>query len=168
MSHGVHRGILKKGKNDNRELFINKLIRNCEDVKFDIYGMNNIQPVWGSKFINIVANSKLGLNLSRGKPVKYYTSDRISQLIGNGLLTFIDKKTKLENIIPPKSAVFYKDLNDLIKKIKKFKQNDKSRIKIAKNGRYFYHKYYNSSLVADFILKKTFAVNYSKKFHWEK
>ena len=33
----------------------------------------------------------MGLNLSRGKPVKYYTSDRIVQLIGNGLLTFIDK-----------------------------------------------------------------------------
>ena len=66
MSHGVHRGTLKKGKIDDRELFINKLIRNCGDVKFDIYGMNNIQPVWGSKFINIVANSKMGLNLSRG------------------------------------------------------------------------------------------------------
>ena len=110
----------------------------------------------------------MGLNLSRGKPVKYYTSDRISQLIGNGLLTFIDKKTKLERIISSKYAVFYKDLNDLTKKIKKFKQNDKSRIKIAKNGRKFYHKYFNSSLVADYIIKKTFDVNYSKKFYWEK
>ena len=139
MSHGVHRGNLKRGKNDNRELFINKLIRNCGNVKFDIYGMNNVQPVWGSEFIKIISNSKMGLNLSRGKPVKYYTSDRISQLIGNVLLTFIDKRTKLERIISSKCAVFYKDLNDLIKKIKKFKQNDKSRIKIAKNGRYFYH-----------------------------
>ena len=168
MSHGVHRGKLKPGKIDNREIFINSLIKNCKNIKFDIYGMNSVQPVWGSEFIKIISNSKMGLNLSRGRPVKYYTSDRISQLIANGLLTFIDKRTKLENIISPKCAVFYKDLNDLIKKIKKFKQNDKSRIKIAKNGRYFYHKYYNSSLVADFILKKTFAVNYSKKFHWEK
>jgi hypothetical protein len=27
MSHGVHRGELKKGKNDDREIFINKLIK---------------------------------------------------------------------------------------------------------------------------------------------
>ena len=27
MSHGVHRGELKKGKLDNREFFINKLIK---------------------------------------------------------------------------------------------------------------------------------------------
>ena len=130
--------------------------------------MNETQPVWGSEFIKTISNSKMGLNLSRGNPVKYYTSDRISQLIGNGLLTFIDKRTKLERIISSKCAVFYKDLNDLTKKIKKFKQNDKSRIKIAKNGRYLYHKYFNSSLVADYIIKKTFDVNYSKKFHWEK
>ena len=35
----------------------------------------------------------MGLNLSRGKPIKYYSSDRIAQLMGNGLLTFIDEKT---------------------------------------------------------------------------
>ena len=57
---------------------------------------------------------------------------------------------------------------NLIKKIKKFKQNDRGRIKIAKNGRYLYHKHFNSSLVADYIIKKTFNVNYLKKFHWEK
>ena len=168
MSHGVHRGKLKPGKTDKRELFINTLMKNCENVNFDIYGMNNNQPVWGSEFIEKISNSKMGLNLSRGKPVKYYTSDRIAQLIGNGLLTFIDKRTGLEKIISKKCAVFYKDINDLIIKIQKFKKNDKSRIKIAKNGRYLYHKYFNSTLVSDYIIKKTFDYNYSKKFHWEK
>ena len=128
--------------------------------------MNAIQPIWGSEFIKTISNAKMGLNLSRGKAVKYYTSDRISQLIGNGLLTFIDKRTKLDNIIPPKCAVFYKDLNDLIKKIKKFKQNDKSRIKIAKNGRYLYHKYFNSTLVANYIIDRTLGIK--SKYYWEK
>ena len=30
MSHGVHRGKLKPGKTDKRELFINTLMKNCE------------------------------------------------------------------------------------------------------------------------------------------
>ena len=166
MSHGVHRGKLKPGKIDNREVFINSLIKSCKNVKFDIYGMHDKQPVWGSDFIKIISNSKMGLNLSRGKPVKYYTSDRISQLIGNGLLTFIDKKTKLERIIPSKCAVFYKDLNDLVKKIKQFKQNDKSRIKIARDGRNMYHKYYNSTLVANYIVDRTLGIK--SKYYWEK
>ena len=168
MSHGVHRGKLKPGKSDNREIFINNLVKSCKNIKFDIYGMRNAQPIWGSDFIKVISNSKMGLNLSRGKPVKYYTSDRISQLIGNGLLTFIDKRTKLEKIIPSKCAVFYNNLNDLAKKIQKFKHDDKSRKKIAKNGRLLYHKHFNSTLVADYIIKKTYSVNYTKKFYWEK
>ena len=148
--------------------FINDLIKNCKDIKFDIYGMNETQPVWGSDFIKVVSNSKMGLNLSRGKPVKYYSSDRIAQLIGNGLLTFIDKKTKLSNIIPSNAAVYYTNLHDLTKKIYSFKKNSKNRIKIAKNGRYIYHKYFNSTLVADYIIKKTLNIKYQKKFYWER
>ena len=168
MSHGVHRGILKPGKFDNREIFINDLIEKCNDIKFDVYGMNNIQPVWGSDFMKVISNSKMGLNLSRGKPVKYYSSDRIAQLIGNGLLTFIDKKTQLNDLISTKEAVFYNDLDDLTRKIQIFKNNKKLRIKIAKNGRYKYHKNFNSTLVADYIVKKTLDIKYQKKFHWEK
>ena len=93
MSHGVHRGELKKGKIDNREIFINKLIKKNLDIRFDVYGMNNVQPIWGEQFLKRISNCYMGINLSRGKPVKYYSSDRIAQLIGNGLLTFIDKKT---------------------------------------------------------------------------
>ena len=62
----------------------------------------------------------MALNLSRGKPVKYYSSDRIAQLIGNGLLTFVDEKTYLSDFFSNKEVVFYKNLNDLSYKINKF------------------------------------------------
>ena len=39
----------------------------------------------------------MGVNLSRGNPIKYYSSDRITQLIGNGLLTFIHNDTHYSN-----------------------------------------------------------------------
>ena len=41
----------------------------------------------------------MGLNLSRGNLPKYYSSDRIAQLMGNGLLTFIDEKTKFDDFL---------------------------------------------------------------------
>ena len=78
MSHGVHRGQLKSGKDDDRENFINKLINLNKNIKFDVYGMNNVQPIWADQFIKKISNSYMGLNLSRGKPIKYYSSDRIS------------------------------------------------------------------------------------------
>ena len=44
--------------------------------------MNNIQPIWGDNFIKAISKSSMGINLSRGEPVKYYSSDSIAQLIG--------------------------------------------------------------------------------------
>ena len=40
LSHGVHRGILKSGKFDDRAIFVKKLIDRTKNVKFDIYGID--------------------------------------------------------------------------------------------------------------------------------
>ncbi len=168
MSHGVHRGQLKKGKSDNREIFLNKLIKRNNEIKFDVYGMNNIQPIWSNKFIECISKSSMALNLSRGEPIKYYSSDRIAQLIGNGLLTFMDEKTYLNDFFSDKEVIFYKNIDDLSYKLNKYKKDSKSRKKIAKNGKKFYFKYFNSTKVADYIIKKTLDLNTSKKFLWEK
>ncbi len=167
MSHGVHRGILKKGKFDKRELFINQLIKKTPNIKFDLYGMNNTQPIWADNYIRAISQSKMGLNLSQGSAIKYYSSDRLTQLIGNGLLTFVDIKTSLNDFFSRDEVIFYKSLGDLSEKIIKYSNDDKSRIKIARNGRRKYLKYFNSKDVADYIIKKTLNKS-NKRFYWEK
>ena len=167
MSHGVHRGELKSGKEDDREKFINKIINFNKNLKFDVYGMNNVQPVWADQFLKKISNAYMGINLSRGKPIKYYSSDRIVQLVGNGLLTFIDKNTKLNDFFSSKELVFYNDIEDLSYKLNKYKK-DKKLEKIARLGRQKYLKYFNSDLVSDFILSKTFDYKSKKKFVWDK
>ena len=62
--------------------------------------------------------------------------------------------------------VFYKNLNDLSEKISKISQDEKLRKKIGKNGRNKYLKYFNSTLVADFILNKTFDIKSKTKHIW--
>ena len=167
MSHGVHRGKLKSGKVDQRETFIKKLIKMNKNIIFDLYGMNNKQPVWGDQFVNKISNSKMGLNLSRGEPIKHYSSDRLAQLIGNGLLTFIDKKTCYDDFFSNKEMIFYNNLNDLTEKIQKYKINEKEREMIAKNGKKKYFKYFNSNIVSQYIVDKTFEFK-TKKTLWEK
>ncbi len=166
LSHGVHRGTLKSGKTDERVEVLKKIMRN-KDIKYDFYGIENIQPIWAENFIKRISNSKMGLNLSRGKPTKYYSSDRIAQFVGNGLVTFIHKDTKYEDFFSKDEMVFYKNTDDLIKKILSIKKNDNLRKKIARKGKYKYLKYFNSKLVADYILKKTFNLKYKNKFKWE-
>ena len=44
--HGVHRGILKKGKFDKRNLFLTKLLNKNPNIKFNLHGVENKQPIW--------------------------------------------------------------------------------------------------------------------------
>ena len=166
MSHGVHRGILKKGKFDKRENFINKLVNKIPNIRFDLYGLNNKQPVWADNYINAISQSKMGLNLSQGKAAKYYSSDRFAQIIGNGLLMLIDEKTQFGNFLNKNEIITYNNVSDLSEKIDKYSNDDKLRKKIAKNGRDKYFKYFNSTVIAEFIVKKSFSLKH-KKFYWE-
>jgi glycosyltransferase involved in cell wall biosynthesis len=167
LSHGVHRGSLKKGKFDNREFFLKKLINMNNEVKFNIFGIDDKQPIWAENFKKELSESKMALNLSQGSPLKFYSSDRIAQLVGNGILTFIDIKTKLNKIFTNKEVVFYKNIKDLSKKILIYKDKNTLRKKIAKNGMLKYHKHMNSKKIASYIINKTLNLNNKEKFFWE-
>jgi hypothetical protein len=170
MSHGVHRGNLKYGKFDKREIFLNKLIQKTKHKKIflNFFGLDKKQPIWANEFFVNLKNCKMALNLSRGKPTRYYSSDRIAQLIANGILTFIDKKTQLnELIIDKKEAVFYKNVNDLVKKLVYYKKNKQIRNKIAKTGKKAYLKKFSSALVAQYMINKTFKLKSNRKFFWD-
>ena len=127
--------------------------------------MKNNQPIWADNYIKAISQSKIALNLSQGESSKYYTSDRFAQLIGNGLLVMIDKKTDISDFFKKDEIVTYTDLNDLSKKIEKFSNDDELRQKIAKKGRDKYFKFFNSTIVAEFIINKSF--NIDKKYFWE-
>ena len=110
----------------------------------------------------------MGLNLSRGKAIKYYSSDRITQIVGNGLVCLIDEKTEYKNFFNNQEMVFYNSLNDLSEKVIKISSDEKLRKKIAKNGKNKYMKYFNSDLVSEYIIDKTLDIKSNKSYLWEK
>ena len=81
------------------------------------------QPIWGNDFLNQISNSKMSLNLSRVNLL----SDRIAQLMGNGLLTFIDKRTQFSDF-SNKEMVFYKNVDELSEKLKIFQRIKKEKL----------------------------------------
>ncbi len=166
LSHGVHRGSLKIRAYDDREKFLNKLINISKDIKFDIFGLNKVQPIWADQYFKTICNSKMGLNLSRGTPIKYYSSDRLTQIAGNGLVTLIDEKTGYRDFFTDKEMVFYKNVSDLAEKISKISRDEKLRKSIGKKGKDKYLKYFNSHLVAQFIIDKTLGINKRNKYIW--
>ncbi len=166
LSHGVHRGVLKTGKTDDRVNFVNKLIELTPNAKFDVYGINNIQPIWADHYFKTIENAKMGLNLSRGDAIKYYSSDRITQIVGNGLVCLIDEKTQYRDFFSDREMVFYKNISELSEKILRISNDEKLRKSIGMKGKLKYMKYFNSTLVAEFIINKTLGLNNKKRYLW--
>ena len=97
----------------------------------------------------------MALNLSRGNPTKHYSSNRIASLMGNGLMVFIDKKVEMNNFFNSNEIVSYNNIDDLVDKIRFYKKNDKTRIKIAKKGKEKYFRMFNESKVSKFIIDRS-------------
>ena len=159
MSHGVNRATLKEGVEDERINFLNKLVLKIPDIKYDFYGFSNKQPIWGNDFNNALINSKMALNLSRGKPTKYYSSNRIASIMGNGLLTFIDEKVQMIDFFNKNEIIFYKNINDLSDKIKFYSKNENIRKKIARNGKKKYFKLFNEKKISKYFIDISLGKN---------
>ena len=152
MSHGVNRAVLKEGTEDSRVEFLDKLVKKISKIKYDFYGFANKQPIWGENFNNALVNSKMALNLSRGKPTKYYSSNRIASVVGNGLLTFIDKKVQLGDFFTNNEIIFYENISDLSDKIKFYSTKNRLTKKIAEKGKKKYFKLFNEIKVTKYFI----------------
>ena len=162
ISHGQHRGILKKDFIDNRVKTIKQLTKKAT---YNIFGINN-NPIWGQQFFNELNKCSMAINLSRGEPIQFYSSDRIASLMGNGLLTFIHEDYQYQKFFNNNEIITYKNVKDLNKKILFFKKNEKLRKKIAANGYTKAHKIFNNKIIAEFIVNKTMGQLIKKKYSW--
>ena len=164
LSHGQHRGELKKGYVDERVEFINKL--EISDIKKNFYGIDK-QPIWGADFFSELSKTKMGLNYNRGMPTKYYSSDRICLLIANGLLTFLQRGYSYEDFLGDrKDVIYYDDHNDLSDYIKFYSKNNNDRSKIAFNGKEKYFKIFENTLVTKYMIEKILDYKISYKLSW--
>jgi spore maturation protein CgeB len=167
MSHGVNRGNIKSGKIDEREIFIKKILRLNRNIKFDIYGFKNRNPVWSENFYNAISNSSMAINITRGKSKKYSSSNRIASLMGNGLLTFMDNKRQFNHFFTNNEMIFFNNNLDLTEKLNFYKKNDELRKKIAKNGQKKYFQLFNCEDIAKYIIEKSMNPNTNYKPKWE-
>ena len=122
------------------------------DPDWPIRATNSFLWIVKSIDFNALINSKMALNLSRGKPTKYYSSNRIASIMGNGLLTFIDKKVQFNDFFNTNEIVFYDDVNDLSEKIKYYSKNDILRKKISQKGQAKYFKLFNEKKISQYLI----------------
>ncbi len=167
LSHGVNFGKLKTRNIDEREVFLNKLMEKNKKLTFNILGYASEQPKWNYQYFKELSKCKTALNLSRGIPSKYASSNRIASLIANGIMTFIDKRTQYQDFFSHDEMGFYSNVDDLINQLEKLNGNINKINKISKNGKRKYFSIFDNTIVADYILFKTFGIKNKYKYIWD-
>lgn len=147
-------------------------------VKIDYHGMNGKPLLYDARYFEAINDAKMGINISqiwtRGHYEKaadedlyLYSSDRIAHYLGSGLLTFITRDHKLEELFTPdKEAVYFGSKEELLEKILYFRTHDDERKQIAKAGWEKAHTHYNERLIAKYLVEATFGERFSEDYRW--
>ncbi len=167
LSHGVNFGKLKTKNVDEREKFLDELMLKNKKLTFNILGYAGEQPKWNYHYFKELSKCKTALNLSRGIPSKYASSNRIASLVANGIMTFIDKKTKYQDFFDADEMGFYENAEDLLNQLDKLNGNINKINKISRNGKIKYFSIFDNSIVSDYILHKTFGTKNKYNYIWD-
>ena len=108
----------------------------------------------------------MGINITRGKPIKYYSSERMATLLGNGILTFEHEDYHYQDFFKNDEMIFFKNSKDLNSKILFYKKNDHLRKKIAKNGYIKAHKIFNNKIIAKYMVDRTLGEKITNPQVW--
>lgn len=156
----------------HRGQFLARLRDALPEVKCDFFGCLGERLVFGAEKDAVLARSRMGLNLSRRTDVFLYSSDRLSQLIGNGILALIQRGAGFEELFGEDEVGFYADFDDLVNVVRAFRKDDELRCHVARNGWKKAHGVFSSRQCSEFLLNLTFRrpeammTPWSKHIYW--
>lgn len=136
------------------------------ELKFRTYGSFGEPPVWGREYDRALANTRMGLNLNRQEGHYWYSSARMAQLAGNGILQFTHSSPRFDELLPAESVVYFDDQEDLLHKIRDFHHDDAKRRSWAARAREFFHTEMNSRLYAQYIVEASLLRPFSHDYVW--
>lgn len=152
-------------KDPEREYFLTFLKEHL-DTKLNCFGAFNQPALYGKNYLNLLGNARCGLNLSRRNNIDLYSSDRVAQLAGNGLLTFTPKIPGFQKLYTEHELVYFDDVSDLVEKYKYYEVHVEEAEQLAKKGWEKTHQSFNAKRITQFMLEVTFDRPLSEAYEW--
>ena len=137
-----------------------------DELAFRTPGSFGEPGVWGRDYERFLSQSKMGLNLNRQEGLHWYSSARMAQMIGNGLLVFTHADARFNQLLPEESVVYFSDRDELLTRIRDFHHDNDKRRHWAANARRFFHQEINSTLYAQYIVEASLGLPFSHSYVW--
>lgn len=159
-------GIRGEFKGDTRAGVVQRLMAACPDTRIRVQGMMGQPYLTGAAYLNALKTARMGLNYSRINDVPLYSSDRMTQYMGNGLMVFQDRASGFGQLFAEQDMAFYGSFDELIDKIRYYTANDAACRAVARSGWERGHGAFSSDRVAQYILDVTFERPHSNTYEW--
>jgi len=144
------------GGDIERRAFLTSLQKELNFLKSKFVGSLGNAPLFANDYMETLSQTKMALNYSRRNDVELYSSDRIAQLTGNGILTFTPRIPRFEELYSDNEVVYFDDLQDLVSKIRYYHDHPQEAKLIAHNGWIKSHTLFNSTIVTKNMIDKIF------------
>lgn len=130
------------------EHFITRLAKHQPDLRMKLAGLHGAPHLTSAAYIESVASSAIGLNVSRRADHFLYSSDRIAQLSGNGCLVATERSTGYGTYFGEDEMLFFSSIEELEEKLARLTSDPQLRMRMAQAGRAQYFARFNERAVA--------------------
>ena len=154
-----------KGFGD-RTALVEEIRTKLPQLRFRTPGMDDAPPVWGIDYDTALSQAAMGLNLNRQEGMHWYSSDRISQLAGNGLLVFTHADPRFDELFPAETLVYYRTAGELVDRIAEFKADPAKRKAWAARTRAHVHGHFCCERVSRYIASTALGIPDASDYAW--
>jgi hypothetical protein len=152
---------------DARAALLDALLpRLDKSVRLGMFGMGRSPLVVGRDYEVAIAESKMGLSINRFEGWKWYASDRVTHLMGNGVLTFQYAGNSMQDFFSDSETVYFKDPEELAALVMKYNRDDAARRAVAAAGRAKYLKLFDARRVLRYMAEATLGEEFSEPYEW--
>ncbi|RME32753.1 MAG: glycosyltransferase family 1 protein [Gammaproteobacteria bacterium] len=144
---------------------IRRLRDSLPQIEFRIHGMLGTPRIRGLEYDRLLAQTRSALNINK-QEAPLYSSDRLAQLMANGILCFIDRASELDGLLGEDAAIWFNGDEELRERILDVCRDDTMRRKVAASGRERYRSLFASEAVSRYLVEATLQLPWSRDYGW--
>ena len=155
--------------NSNRTDFFRTVTHLTPQFNWFFAGLMGKPKVYGKAYYEAMSKTSFAINISQFhlNNFHYYSSDRIAQLIGNGLLTFNQKFPGINELMGCDEQTTFETPEELASKLKYFKNNPTEAKALAQEHHDQYHKHYSAKRICRYFTD-VLEGRCLDEYHWSK
>ena len=131
--------------------------QNMSDLNIGLYGQGRENFVTGHRYLELVSNSRIGINFNRDNSMPLYTSNRMVHLAANGCLVMTPDTPRMKEIFTPEEVVYFSSAQECEDKVRHYLAHPDEAQQTAEAGRARAHTDYDAKVITANMLASLYA-----------